>query len=137
MSDGLRLRAFRLALLTALAGSALESGWLPRPGACAACAPTFGLVLGGVGLPLPWLGLAGAALLLALSYCPGGLALRLRTGLSLAGGGAALALLLLQGGLFRSLCPACLVIDGALLLAALIEATRKAAPAPSASRAGL
>jgi hypothetical protein len=128
MFRDVRLLVFRLAVLTALAGSALE---LSRPllsGGCGACAPKWALVVGGLVVPLPWLGLGGSSLLLVLSFRPGRLAPRLRTGLSLVGGGLALGLLLLQAGLPGSLCLTCALVDGALVLAALVEATRTTAP---------
>jgi hypothetical protein len=118
---------FRLAALTALAGSAFE---LVRPllsGGCAACALETGLVIRGWPVPLPWLGLGAALLLLLLSFGQGPRSARLRSGLSLVGGGVALWLLLVHAASGRPLCLTCTLVNGALLLAALVEATRATA----------
>jgi hypothetical protein len=130
-----RLLVFRLAVLTALAGSAFE---LARPllsGGCAACALQTGLVIAGWPVPLPWLGLGGALLLLLLSFGKGPRSARLRSGLSLVGGGVALWLLLVQAASGRPLGLTCTLVNGALLLAALIEATRATAPTGPAAPA--
>jgi hypothetical protein len=116
---------FRLAALAALLGSAVE---LVRPlmsRGCSACVPKAVLVVGDWVVPLAWPGLGGALALLALSFCAGGRARRLRAGLSLVGGGLALGLLFLQVGRFAGLCPTCCLIDGAFVLAALAEAMQE------------
>src|SRR4051812_23538126 len=110
MFRDVRLTVFRLATLTALAASAYE---LVRPlvgAACGVCVPKTALVLGGWVVPLPWLGVGSAGLLLLLSFCRGNRARRLLAALSLVTGGVALGLVLIQVVLLGSPCPICLLV---------------------------
>jgi hypothetical protein len=128
MFRDLSLPVFRLAALTALAGSALDASRSLLADGCRACALKAVLVIGGWAVPLSWMGLGGALLLLLLSFCRGQRAQQLRAGLALVGGGLALGLLLLQVARPGSPCPTCVMIDSAFLLMALVEATRKPVP---------
>jgi hypothetical protein len=127
-----RLLAFRLTALTALAGSAFPLVQPLLSGECGVCKAQATLVLGRWAVPLPWLGLADALALLLLSFWPGTWARRLRTDLALAGGGVGLGLLILQIGFLGFLCPNCAMVDLAMLVAAVLVTTERNASSVSA-----
>jgi hypothetical protein len=130
----LRLLAFRLAALTALAVSGLALANLLTGQCDAGTAAQFGPMIGGwTVVLLPWLGLGGAFLLLLLSFCSGVWTVRLRVSLALLGGGVGLGLLLIQAGVLHSFCSTCYLVDASFLLAAVIDASsgaRQIEPAP-------
>lgn len=124
------LDLLRLACLTALTASAalyVDYATL-NPAFCTAADSGCGAVrhsgfgylpLGGVGVPVPALGLVGFASLFAASLF-GALALRRRLVLALGvvGGAAGVGLFLLQALVIGRFCEICLVADGAAVVAA-------------------
>lgn len=116
----------RAAALVALAASAalLVDYLRPAPAFCgvgSGCAHVRASSLSSVGpVPVPALGLAAFVTLLAVSLLPGARAAKATRALAVVGGAVGAALLAVQIFVIGALCSLCAVVDGSIVLAAVV-----------------